>query len=324
MRRLWLAPLALCLFADGVVGQDVTGRFMYERGQIVSPAYEGWWPNDDGTYTLYFGYFNTNWEEVFDIPVGPDNYFRMTDPGGLDDLQRDFFAVGEADQGQPTHFYPRRSPFLFTLTVPADFGEKEWVWTLRSQGKTARAHGILSPDYRIDPQVMSTEVGGNFGDLNNRLRENAPPDLDVEGESNRTVRVGETITLVAYASDPDNYPPRSARSRYPETLDQLYRPATSVVASGAPGLRMHWMVYRGDEEQVVFDPVQLKTWMDTRVYANSPWSPPYVLPEVPADHRWIAEVTFQEPGDYVLRAVASDGSHFSYENVNVRVTPLVR
>ena len=36
----------------------------------------------------------------------------------------------------------------------------------------------------------------------------------------------------------------------------------------------------------------------------------------------MADVTFQEPGDYVLRAVASDGSHFSYENVMVEVTPL--
>ena len=81
------------------------------------------------------------------------------------------------------------------------------------------------------------------------------------------------------------------------------------------------MVFRGPARHVTFEPTQLKTWMDSRVWANSPWSSPYVLPEVPEDNRWVTSVIFDEPGEYVLRAVASDGSHFSYENVTVRVTP---
>ena len=64
----------------------------------------------------------------------------------------------------------------------------------------------------------------------------------------------------------------------------------------------------------------MKTWMDSRVWANSPWSPPLMIPEPPADGRWVAEVTFEEPGDYVLRAVASDGSRFTYADVMVTVT----
>ena len=58
---------------------------------------------------MFFGYMNTNWLEEFDIPIGPDNNIE---PGG-------------PDQGQPTHFYPRRNPFLFTIRVPKDFGDKE-------------------------------------------------------------------------------------------------------------------------------------------------------------------------------------------------------
>jgi hypothetical protein len=85
-------------------------------------------------------------------------------------------------------------------------------------------------------------------------------------------------------------------------------------------MRFSWTVYRGNAENVTFDPTQLKAWMDTRVWGNSPWSPPYILPEPPADDRWVTEVTFHEPGEYVLRGVASDGSHFSYENVSVTVT----
>ena len=74
---------------------------MYLRGQTVSPAFACWWPNDDGTYTLYFGYFNTNWEGTYEIPVGPDNYFTLAEAGGADELEQGFYDAGEADQGQP-------------------------------------------------------------------------------------------------------------------------------------------------------------------------------------------------------------------------------
>ena len=79
---------------------------MYLRGQTVSPAFEGWWPNDDGSFTMFFGYMNSNWEQEFNVPIGPDNYFVTTEPGRLDDLERDAYDGSAADQGQPTHFYP--------------------------------------------------------------------------------------------------------------------------------------------------------------------------------------------------------------------------
>ena len=60
------------------------------RGQTVAPVFEGWDQNPDGSYTLIFGYFNRNWEEEVDVPVGPNN---TLDPGG-------------PDQGQPTHSSP--------------------------------------------------------------------------------------------------------------------------------------------------------------------------------------------------------------------------
>jgi hypothetical protein len=180
---------------------------MSMRGEIVSPAYEGWWQNEDGGYTLFFGYMNSNWEQEFNVPIGSHNYFTLTEAGGLDDLELEALDPSTADQGQPAHFYPRRNPFLFTLNVPADFGDKEWVWTLTTQGQTKRAYGLLSSDYRIDPQVISTEVEGNFGSLDDRLRTNIPPELKVQGDNHRSVRTGEPLTLVSLANDPDNYPP---------------------------------------------------------------------------------------------------------------------
>ena len=313
-----LAPLAVLLLGQTA---DAQTRFMYLNGQTVSPAFEGWWPNDDGTFTLFFGYMNSNWEQEFDVPIGPANYFTFAEPRELDDLGQDAYHRSTADQGQPTHFYPRRNPFLFTIRVPRDFDTTELVWTLETRGKVHRAYASLESDYRIDPQVISTEVGGAFGSLSDALRYNIPPDLEIEGDKHRRIGVGESLTVVAIASDPDSLPKRSTRSRVPTNLDELYRPPSSVVVLSGPGLRLSWIVYRGPARAVTFSPVQMKTWTDSRMYGNSPWSPPWIIPEPPPDGRWVAEVTFQEPGDYLLRAVASDGSMFSYENLAVTVKP---
>jgi hypothetical protein len=85
-------------------------------------------------------------------------------------------------------------------------------------------------------------------------------------------------------------------------------------------LRLSWLVYRGQAAAVTFSPEQMKTWEDTRVFSNSPWSPGIVIPPPPPDGRWVVQATFQEPGPYVLRAVASDSALFTYENVTVTVT----
>jgi hypothetical protein len=324
--RLLLAALAAAAWLTTPAAQI---RFTYSTGQTVSPAYEGWMPTPNG-FAMYFGYMNTNWLEEFDVPIGPDN---AIEPGG-------------PDQGQPTHFYPRRSPFLFTVNVPREMAGKELIWTLTTHGRTEKAYASLKTDYQIDNQVISTEVGGDFGSLRDELRTNRPPELRVEGAKKRSAKVGEAIALVAFAGDPDNLParrdgkpqPRDASGR---TLDEstpppspratpsptavnlaniIYRPPSSIVPSSGPGLRLSWIVYRGHAAAVTFMPDQMKTWTDTRAYANSPWSPPYTIPVPPADGKWAAQVTFAEPGDYVLRAVASDGSIFTYDNVTISVT----
>jgi hypothetical protein len=318
----FVSSIVTCLVLAALMSSNATAqaRRMLLSGEIVSPAYEGWWPNEDGSYKLFFGYMNSNWEQQFDIPVGPENYFNVVDEAELDDLSKDAYDAATADMGQPTHFYPRRNPFLFTIDVPADFAEKEVVWTLKSQNKVTRAYGSLYADYRIDPQVISTEVGGAFGSLDDRLRSNIAPELEVRGDSYRTVRVGEPLQLSVYANDPDDFPARSNRPP-PSTPEQIYRPPSSIVASSGPGLRFSWSVYRGPETAATFQPTQMKTYTDTRVYANSPWSPPFTIPEPPAGNIWNSTVTFDKPGEYVLRGIASDGSMFTYRNINVTVTP---
>jgi len=42
-------------------------------GQGVSPVYEGFDINADGSFNMWFGYMNRNYEEELDIAVGPEN-----------------------------------------------------------------------------------------------------------------------------------------------------------------------------------------------------------------------------------------------------------
>ena len=115
-------------------------------------------------------------------------------------------------------------------------------------------------------------------------------------------------------------PPRPTSAAPTNIANAIYRPPSAIVPASGPGLRLSWMVYRGKAGNVTFTPDQMKTWTDTRAYANSPWSPPYTIPLPPPDGKFVAQATFAEPGTYVLRAVASDGSVFTYENVTVTVT----
>jgi len=73
-------------------------RRMVLKGDVVSPAYEGWWPNADGTFKLFFGYMNTNWQQQFDIPIGPRNYFSVVEAGDLNDLELDGYDDDASDK----------------------------------------------------------------------------------------------------------------------------------------------------------------------------------------------------------------------------------
>src|SRR3954471_19306814 len=146
--RLWSAAPAQ-LFAQSLAP-------VRPSGQTVTPVYEGWYRNADGTYSLSFGYFNRNSRETIDIPVGADNSIS---PGG-------------ANQGQPTHFDPRRHWGVFAVAVPANFGEKtKLTWTLKNRGETFTISGSLDPLWEIDALVG--EAGSN----------NTPPVLKVAGGS---------------------------------------------------------------------------------------------------------------------------------------------
>lgn len=288
---LSVATILAVVAAALVFGGDVRGQAGFLSGQDITPAYDGWEANPDGSFNIAFGYFNRNWDEEIDIPIGPNN---NVEPGG-------------PDQGQPTHFYPRRNRYVFRIKVPKDFGNKEIVWTLTARGKTHKSFATLKPEYITDDQLQQFDIG-DFGHNNAKLRGNKRPTVRVEGDTTRTVKVGQPLALTAVAQD-DGLPPI-----IPAPLRQVGR-------HGAWGLRTIWLVYRGDSKHVKFDPEQLKSYPDYRPNTNSPWTPSWMPPPPPADGKFPVNVSFSAPGTYVVRAQAHDGGLDSTQDVTVAVTP---
>jgi len=287
------AAAIACVAVAAVLAQE-----SYSTGQNIAPVYEGWEQNADGSFNLVFGYFNRNWEEEIDLPAGADN---VIEPGG-------------PDQGQPTHFLPRRNRFVFRIRVPRDFGTKELVWTLNVHGKTERAYASLKADYFIDDTVIMANNGAaGMGGTDPSLKGNKPPALAVEGDKRRTVKAGQSVSLAAVATD-DGIPKTRAMPRLNPSF------ASRFTVDSATGLRLSWFVYRGSGK-VVFDPPQTKVWEDTRDGGGSPWSYGWRTPPVPAGGKWIVNATFPEPGTYILRCLAHDGGLASAEDVTFIVTP---
>lgn len=161
-------------------------------GRTVSPFFEGWYANSDGTYTLSFGYFNRNREEVVEIPVGPDNFIQPAEYNGP----------------QPTSFPPfdygglngRRERGVFTITVPAEFRDREVSWTLRSRGETHVVMGhVRSPEYQLSSSPMA------MGSVPPTMRFEPAAD-GFQGPSGaavgvRQARVGAPIDLAIWTED---------------------------------------------------------------------------------------------------------------------------
>jgi hypothetical protein len=283
----------------------------YQTGQDISPAYEGWEENPDGSFNLVFGYMNRNWGEELDIPVGEGN----------------FFSPGPEDRGQPTHFYPRRNRFTFKVRVPADFGEQELVWTLNIRGSEEKAYGSLRIDYKLDYMVIASETGAlGIGVSDSIMRSNTPPSVELVGEATRRVSVGQPVTLVARVKDDGiprtvRRPPPRQREGPPRLPPAALRPPSRITVDKELGLHLAWFVYRS-EGDVTFDPPQIKTWEDTRAGANSPWAPLWRVPQAPENGEHTVQVSFDRPGTYVLRGRADDGGLYDDTEVTIIVAPV--
>jgi hypothetical protein len=191
----------------------------YARGQDVSPTFEGWEGNPDGTFTLYFGYLNRNADEEVDVPIGPNNHFD-----------------GDPDGGQPTHFYTGRRWFVFKKTVPKTWTQNDRLtWTLINRGHTNLAKGWLQPEWEIDKALITKNSPGDpFLRITNSTPNpnNKPPEITASSAASITLPAKATLT--ARATD-DGFPRPGAPGR-----------------GGRPqGLQVRWITYRGPSKVVI-------------------------------------------------------------------------
>ena len=255
----------------------------HNAGQPVIPYFEGWIRNPDGTHDLVFGYFNRNYTQEFAIPAGPDNRIEPFGPDG----------------GQPTYFLPRRQRYMFRVKVPADFGKKELVWSITSNGRTERAFGNLMGPQEITERVVMTN--GNFDPGHDDP--NKAPTISVAPPG--SVAVGAAATLVASVVDDGLPKPRAAAPAAPRPA----QPATpggfgaqinsSGGGRGVRPLSVTWVQYGGPAKVALGR-------TDAIVVENG---------------QATVNATFTAPGKYRFVAIATDpGRLASRTFVDVTVT----
>ena len=290
----WLA-LATLLTASGAQAQ-----LRFDRGQNVAPVFEGWETNPDGSFTMVFGYLNRNYQEMPEVPVGPNNMF---DPG-------------PADRGQPTRFYPRRQQFIFRVDVPADWGEKDLVWTLTAHGRTDQAIGSLWPSWEIDDGVIKANRGMG---INGAPADNQVPSVAIPDGTNLTVTLPDTLTLTAVIGDdgiPGPTTPRNPTNTDDDDPDAAARRAAALArrarvqspnnqavvdarVARTTGLAITWTHYRGPGA-ITFDPMSISVEGGRGGEATT-------------------TVSFAEAGTHILRGYADDSIHTTPIDVTVTV-----
>jgi hypothetical protein len=272
----------------GAQGNPEPLSFKFDRGQAVQPIFAGWARKPDGGYAMYFGYINRNYLEMPVVPVGPDNKIEPFAP----------------DRGQPTVFSTRIHTEAFHVDVPEDWGKKEVVWTVTIHGQTQRAVGWLQPEWEIDPIYE-----GKARDAESL--KNTPPVLTVPSEASASV--GVPLALIATVTDDGLPTPRKGPRKVavgqetpptlkpdpnqPEIVLSVPEVATRRGAAGGPqGLRLSWTAWRGPAN-ATFDQATIPV----------------------KDQKATVQVTFPQPGTYILRGTANDGELKVEKDVTVTV-----
>jgi hypothetical protein len=233
----------LIIVVAGQVRAQAPTEAIKESGQSVTGAYEGWYQNPDGSYSLLVGYFNRNSKETFDIPIGPNN---RIEPGG-------------PDQGQPTHFLPRRQWGVFTITVPKDFGDKRLTWTIVSNGQTTSIPLNLNPLWVVEPFKDASGNGAPVVRFEQGGQSFAGPPRGIARTYNATL--GDPLSLTTWITDEASTRPQRGTARG----------ALSQVSTS-------WSVFRG-ADAVTFDNVRPRVEADGKASSTVKFSAPgdYIL-----------------------------------------------
>jgi hypothetical protein len=238
--RLAVAFVAVaCMAGSAVLAQQLAMEPLKESGSNIYPAYEGWYKNDDGTFTLLIGYYNRNKKEVLDIPIGPEN---KIEPGG-------------PDQGQPTHFEVGRGWGTIAIKVPKDFGDKKLVWTITANGKTTTVPFGVVKGYQIEP-FLDAAMGNKpptikfsatgpalqgppaplaqANVINGAVGESVAIKYTITDDGNEEPPTGGSATAPPPAGAAPQGPPR--RARVSTTLTKYRGPGEIKFADGTPAI----------------------------------------------------------------------------------------
>ena len=271
-----------------------------ERGTSVTPAFEGWYFDKDGSQRVMIGYFNRNTKQEFDIPAGPNNRIEP----------------GPADQGQPTHFNAARQWGVFTIRLPKDFGTKKLSWTIVANGFTNTITLHTQPDYIVEP----------FEDAANK---NTPPKLTFQANGaiftgppstiaeKFTGTVGVAVPLTVWISDEGakiNVPERFGRGRgrgaaAGRAADAAAAPGGAAGVAGATGAGGPGAAARGAApEGFTPPPAMAVTWTKFRGPGDVKFD--NVKPSIDraADGKAVTNATFSAAGDYILRVEGNDNT----------------
>ena len=239
-------------------------------GASVTPAYDGWYDNPDGTHSFLIGYYNRNWSQEVDIPIGPNNRFEP----------------GEPDRGQPTHFLPNRNYGMFIITVPKNHppSERLW-WTITLNGVTSRVGMILSAEYNMTP-TRASEESPNGGYNEPPVLHFAPggpaikgPYATVASAAPKTATVGVPMPLELFVDD-----------------DLLYSSGANAPVSKLPAFAEAAVAkYRGPGTVKVEGFKEFTTTKGGKPF--EPWA-----------GKTNGTVTFSAPGDYIVHLTINDFS----------------
>lgn len=290
----WFAAVVALTVVFGlptpVRGQvEIDNNFKYNSGQDIQPVFEGWSHAPDGGFFMHFGYLNRNWVQELSIPVGPAN---DVEPGG-------------PDRGQPTYFYPRTQRNLFTVKVPKDWGKNEVTWTVTANGKTQKAIGWLQAEWEIDPAGGASFGGRTDGEY---VR-NKPPALTFTETASASVST-PLVLRIDFADDglpskaakkraaiaTENPPTLRGSAELPVNVPQLNSAAGAARVRGVQDPSVTWIVWRGP--------------------AGASIAPRTALVK---DGHTETTLTFSKPGEYVLRARATDGVLWTARDLTVTV-----
>jgi hypothetical protein len=221
MRRRLSVALTLVL-GVGASAQQLPSEPVRQFGQSVTPSYEGWFTNADGSHSLLVGYLNRNSKAAIDVPIGPNN---RIEPGG-------------PDLGQPTHFLPGRQTGVFIIAVPREFTpQQRLTWTIVANGQAMSIPLRLNELYQVSP-FTDVAVGNKPPVL--RFEAGGPamqgPIGMVAKAIARTATMAAGLALPVWATDDAKY---SSGSNAPQR-----KPPPPVI--------LHWSKYRGPGE-VTFD-----------------------------------------------------------------------